>query len=177
MYSLVGRPWFCELYAKITKHFFIVKFCIVQGSGNDFSMPIHRNNWWHCLLSFQLDLLWTRKQHVLYNLFEWPTRRHARLIVLAIANTMDLPERIMMKRVSSRLVRTPHIRIFWARSVRPKFPEIPVQNQMEQKFSGNSFRKFGFTSRGCPFFWKFGNSGNSLFHLAFLPGMNRPQFL
>ena len=65
----------------------------------------------HCLLSFQLDLLWTRKQHVLYNLFEWPTRRHARLVVLAIANTMDLPERIMMKRVSSRLVRTPHIRL------------------------------------------------------------------
>lgn len=57
------------------------------------------------LLYLQLDLLWTRKQHVLYNLFEWPTRRHARLIVLAIANTMDLPERIMMKRVSSRLVR------------------------------------------------------------------------
>ena len=23
----------------------------------------------------------------------------------------------------------------------------------------NSFRKFRFTSRGCPFFWKFGNSG------------------
>jgi len=55
------------------------------------------------LLVDELDLLWTRKQHVLYNLFEWPTRRHARLIVLAIANTMDLPERIMMKRVSSRL--------------------------------------------------------------------------
>lgn len=55
------------------------------------------------LLVDELDLLWTRKQHVLYNLFEWPTRRHSRLIVLAIANTMDLPERIMMKRVSSRL--------------------------------------------------------------------------
>ncbi|XP_078353146.1 uncharacterized protein LOC144637932 isoform X2 [Oculina patagonica] len=55
------------------------------------------------LLVDELDLLWTRKQHLLYNLFEWPTRRHARLIVLAIANTMDLPERIMMKRVSSRL--------------------------------------------------------------------------
>ena len=65
----------------------------------------------------------------------------------------------------------------WARSIRPKFPEIPVQNRMEQKFSGNSFRKFRFTSRGCPFFWKFGNSGNFLFHLAFLPGLNRPQFL
>ncbi|RMX40148.1 hypothetical protein pdam_00002268 [Pocillopora damicornis] len=55
------------------------------------------------LLVDELDLLWTRKQNVLYNLFEWPTRRHSRLIVLAIANTMDLPERIMMKRVSSRL--------------------------------------------------------------------------
>ena len=58
-----------------------------------------------------------------------------------------------------------------ARSIRPKFPKIPVQNRMEQKISGNSFRKFRSTSRGCPFFWKFGNSGNFLFHLAFLSGM------
>ncbi|XP_055077168.1 origin recognition complex subunit 1 isoform X2 [Periophthalmus magnuspinnatus] len=55
------------------------------------------------LLVDELDLLWTRKQGVLYNLFDWPTRRHARLVVLTIANTMDLPERIMVNRVSSRL--------------------------------------------------------------------------
>ena len=53
---------------------------------------------------FQLDLLWTRKQDVMYNIFDWPTKQHAKLVVLAVANTMDLPERIMMKRVSSRLV-------------------------------------------------------------------------
>ena len=53
----------------------------------------------------QLDLLWTRKQNVMYNLFDWPTRRHGRLVVLTIANTMDLPERIMINRVASRLVR------------------------------------------------------------------------
>ena len=40
----------------------------------------------------------------MYNIFDWPSKQHARLIVLAVANTMDLPERIMMKRVSSRLV-------------------------------------------------------------------------
>lgn len=39
----------------------------------------------------------------MYNLFDWPTRRYSKLIVLAVANTMDLPERIMMNRVSSRL--------------------------------------------------------------------------
>ncbi|XP_074492482.1 origin recognition complex subunit 1 isoform X2 [Sebastes fasciatus] len=55
------------------------------------------------LLVDELDLLWTRKQNVMYNLFDWPTRRHARLVVLTIANTMDLPERIMINRVASRL--------------------------------------------------------------------------
>ncbi|KAL4236627.1 Origin recognition complex [Mactra antiquata] len=55
------------------------------------------------LLVDELDLLWTRKQDVMYNIFDWPSKQHARLIVLAVANTMDLPERIMMKRVSSRL--------------------------------------------------------------------------
>lgn len=40
----------------------------------------------------------------MYNLFDWPTHKEARLVVLAIANTMDLPERIMMNRVASRLV-------------------------------------------------------------------------
>ncbi|CAK8672967.1 unnamed protein product [Clavelina lepadiformis] len=51
----------------------------------------------------ELDLLWTKKQDVMYHIFDWPSHRHARLIVVAIANTMDLPERLMMNRVSSRL--------------------------------------------------------------------------
>ncbi|XP_028643103.1 origin recognition complex subunit 1 [Grammomys surdaster] len=55
------------------------------------------------LLVDELDLLWTHKQDVMYNLFDWPTHKGAQLVVLTIANTMDLPERIMMNRVSSRL--------------------------------------------------------------------------
>ncbi|XP_071534634.1 origin recognition complex subunit 1 isoform X2 [Panulirus ornatus] len=55
------------------------------------------------LLVDELDLLWTRRQDVMYNLFDWPSRLGSKLIVVAIANTMDLPERIMMNRVSSRL--------------------------------------------------------------------------
>jgi origin recognition complex subunit 1 len=39
---------------------------------------------------------------VLYNLCEWPTRAGARLAVIGIANTLDLPERLM-PRVASRL--------------------------------------------------------------------------
>ena len=56
------------------------------------------------LLVDELDLLLTNKQDILYNLFEWPSSKvQSKLIVLCIANTMDLPERVMMKRVSSRL--------------------------------------------------------------------------
>ncbi|XP_027693935.1 origin recognition complex subunit 1 isoform X2 [Vombatus ursinus] len=55
------------------------------------------------LLMDELDLLWTPKQDVLYNLFDWPTHHGSQLVVLAIANTMDLPERMMMSRVASRL--------------------------------------------------------------------------
>jgi Cdc6-like AAA superfamily ATPase len=36
----------------------------------------------HVVLMDELDFLVTRKQSVLYNLFDWPTRRHARLIVI-----------------------------------------------------------------------------------------------
>ena len=41
------------------------------------------------LLVDELDMLWNRKQTVLYNIFEWPVNKSAKLVVLAIANTMD----------------------------------------------------------------------------------------
>ncbi|KAA0183340.1 hypothetical protein HAZT_HAZT001042 [Hyalella azteca] len=70
------------------------------------------------LLVDELDLLWTRKQasagldqtnlqllcnDVLYRLFEWPSLPGTRLVLVTIANTMDLPERVLVARVSSRL--------------------------------------------------------------------------
>ena len=62
-----------------------------------------------------------------------------------------------------------------ARSIKPKFPEIPVQNQMERNISKSLFRKFRSTSRGCPFFRKCGNTGNFLFHLAFHHQIDMPD--
>ena len=54
------------------------------------------------LLVDELDFCVTRKQQVLYNLFEWPTRPGAKLIVVGIANVQDMPERLLPK-VASRL--------------------------------------------------------------------------
>ncbi|XP_076630565.1 origin recognition complex subunit 1 [Colletes latitarsis] len=55
------------------------------------------------LLVDELDFLCTKRQDVVYNLLDWPTKATAHLIVLTIANTMDLPERVLMGRVTSRL--------------------------------------------------------------------------
>lgn len=46
------------------------------------------------LLIDELDALVTKKQTLLYNLFDWPCHSHSKLLVIAIANTMDLPEKL-----------------------------------------------------------------------------------
>lgn len=55
------------------------------------------------VLMDELDQLVTKNQSVMYNFFNWPGLRHSRLIVLAVANTMDLPERTLSNKISSRL--------------------------------------------------------------------------
>ncbi|CAR22977.1 origin recognition complex subunit 1 [Lachancea thermotolerans CBS 6340] len=51
----------------------------------------------------ELDALVTKSQDVMYNFFNWTTYGNAKLIVVAVANTMDLPERQLGNKVSSRI--------------------------------------------------------------------------
>ncbi|XP_052893672.1 origin recognition complex subunit 1 [Anopheles moucheti] len=55
------------------------------------------------LLVDELDILCNKRQDVVYNILNWPTLATAQLIVVTIANTMDLPERLLMGKISSRL--------------------------------------------------------------------------
>jgi origin recognition complex subunit 1 len=43
----------------------------------------------------EIDMLMTRDQAVLYNLFEWPQAPGARLSVVGISNTHDLDQRVL----------------------------------------------------------------------------------
>jgi origin recognition complex subunit 1 len=65
-----------------------------EGKGSDGRVTV--------LILDELDLLVTRKQEVLYNIFEWPTHKKSRLVVIGIANTLDVPERLL-PRIASRL--------------------------------------------------------------------------
>ena len=55
------------------------------------------------VLMDELDLMVTAKQDVVYNFFNWPNLPESNLIVIAVANTHDLPERTMSAKVRSRL--------------------------------------------------------------------------
>ena len=66
----------------------------------DSARPEVRNT--KVILLDELDCLLTKNQSILYNLFEWPQRKKANLIVLSVANTLDLPE-TFMARISSRI--------------------------------------------------------------------------
>lgn len=74
----------------------------LDGLEREFNNPSPRRT--PCVvLMDELDQLVTKNQAVMYNFFNWPTLRHSRLIVLAVANTMDLPERTLSNKISSRL--------------------------------------------------------------------------
>lgn len=64
------------------------------------------------VLMDEFDQLMTAKQDVVYNFFNWPTLARSKLVVLAVANTMDLPERAMTGRVRSRLGAIPRLRSY-----------------------------------------------------------------
>ena len=59
------------------------------------------------LLLDEIDYLVTEKETVLYSFFDWPLRAvpSAKLIVIGIANTLNLPDRLS-QRMSSRIGQT-----------------------------------------------------------------------
>ncbi|RVX12887.1 Origin of replication complex subunit 1A [Vitis vinifera] len=86
----------------------IKPYCFVDINGlklasQTFTGKIAKEEIRPCILLIdELDLLVTRNQSVLYNILDWPTKPHSKLIVIGIANTMDLPEKLL-PRISSRM--------------------------------------------------------------------------
>jgi len=86
----------------------------------------------------ELDALNTRKQDILYYLFDWPVRSNSKLVMIAIGNTNDLPERMMNKRIISR-----------AGFTRVSFP--PYNYQELQKILKFQFKETDFSLDGMEF--------------------------
>ncbi|GMR44192.1 hypothetical protein PMAYCL1PPCAC_14387, partial [Pristionchus mayeri] len=55
------------------------------------------------ILVDELDQLSTKKQELIYDVFNWSSVEAARVSIISIANTLDLPERMLNQRICSRL--------------------------------------------------------------------------
>lgn len=49
-------------------------------------------------------MLFTKRQEVIYTVFNWSAMQDSRVNVIAISNTLDLFERSLSQRISSRVV-------------------------------------------------------------------------
>ena len=95
------------------------------------------------ILIDELDALVTSKQTLLYNLFDWPCHQNSRLLVISIANTMDLPERLQEKIRSrmgkNRLVYDPYTKNQILEILLSRLAE--VQQDKEETIKDNVFNK------------------------------------
>ena len=95
-----------EALRQLTKHFSFGNVAGPSGHAWCVYVPmclVAHSRMVSVVLMDELDQLMTTKQDVVYNFFNWPTLAGSKLVVLAVANTMDLPERVMTGRVRSRL--------------------------------------------------------------------------
>lgn len=57
----------------------------------------------HCMLIDEIDLLINKKQDILYNIFDLPYLGSSKTMIIAISNTMNLPEKFFDPKVCSRI--------------------------------------------------------------------------
>ncbi len=55
------------------------------------------------VLMDELDQLVTAKKDDVYDFFNWPNFSKSKLVVIAVSNTHDLPDRVMPAKVLSRM--------------------------------------------------------------------------
>ncbi|XP_058834777.1 cell division control protein 6 homolog [Topomyia yanbarensis] len=56
----------------------------------------------------EIDQLASSKQTILYNIFEWPAKRDSKLILVGVANALDLTDRLL-SRLQARCELRPHL--------------------------------------------------------------------
>lgn len=49
-------------------------------------------------------MLFTKKEEIIYTLFNWVANNNSSCAIIAISNTLDLAERMFSKRIVSRMV-------------------------------------------------------------------------
>ncbi|KJH47821.1 ATPase, AAA family [Dictyocaulus viviparus] len=94
---------FVEIYNQITSNSTRISPVVARKKLNAMFEMADRCRPPIVILVDELDQLCTKKQELIYDIFNWTAFEFARVSVMAIANTLDLPERMLSQRVTSRI--------------------------------------------------------------------------
>jgi Cdc6-like AAA superfamily ATPase len=100
-YSLLWKGISGEQVAPRTALQRLKEYFSVRKIGNEGNDPLKENEdgsdeYYICLLD-ELDFLITSNEAVIYNILDWSQSKNSGLILIGIANTMDLPDRLSKK--------------------------------------------------------------------------------
>ncbi|XP_053686835.1 cell division control protein 6 homolog [Sabethes cyaneus] len=90
----------------------------------------------------EIDQLATSKQTVLYNIFEWPAKRNSKLILVGVANALDLTDRLL-SRLQARCELRPHL-IQFLPYTKPQLVNI-LKSSLENNDSSELFNEAALT--------------------------------
>ncbi|VDO36351.1 unnamed protein product [Onchocerca flexuosa] len=96
-----------QIFVEIYRHLFSLKKKVAPKTArkklNDIFQYRDKKRLPIIILVDELDLLNSKKQEIIYDVFNWSANEESLVSVIAIANTLDLPERLFSQRISSRL--------------------------------------------------------------------------
>lgn len=122
------RQVYAEVYQQLTGTKVTCEQAHLLLSERFKSPELHRKT--TVLLMDELDVLCNRRQDIIYNLFDWSTKKVAQLVVVTIANTTNMPERFLAGGVISRLGLT--------RLIFQPYTQIQLQNIVQARLTGIS---------------------------------------
>lgn len=97
------RRIFVEIYNQITDNSKRISAALARRKLNAIFEMTDKRRPPIVILVDELDQLCTKKQELIYDIFNWTSVESARVSVMAIANTLDLPERMLSQRITSRI--------------------------------------------------------------------------
>ncbi|CAJ0942201.1 unnamed protein product, partial [Mesorhabditis belari] len=97
------KEFFVRVYKEITQDSKRVGITTARRHLNLLFQSIDRKRPPIIIMIDELDHMCTKRQELIYDIFNWTTNERARVTVIAIANTLDLPERMLSQRIASRL--------------------------------------------------------------------------
>ncbi|VDN32659.1 unnamed protein product [Cylicostephanus goldi] len=102
------RKIFVDIYKQITENSNRISPAAARRRLNTMFEMADKNRPPIIILIDELDQLCTKKQELIYDIFNWTSVESARVSVMAIANTLDLPERLLSQRGAARICFQPY---------------------------------------------------------------------